>query len=164
MTTDRYVTPTKIVQVPESLLLGPDEKPIVADDILEVVGTGGRQVKVLSITADAEGNILVQENFRISPDMIGCRYQEPRVLIDMAPEDARGLLAFYAMHSDTDQVGEQTHSFARPVFAELEGELAQEPIEETATFSQMLAGAGEDEEPPKITRRQRHAIAQEPEE
>lgn len=121
MTDDRFVTPQRVVQIPEALLTD-EEKPVLAGDVLPL-RDGGRQVKVLDITPDRNGGILVQEIYRVTAEEISCRYQEPRVVVDMPPEAAKGLLAFYEKNFSSKDYGEETRAFARPIFDDIAGKM-----------------------------------------
>jgi len=106
--------------VPEALLTIEGSKPVIANDVLPILGEPGRNVQVLDITLDPDGGLLVQEVYRIDPARIGCVYQEPRFIMDMQPEEADELLDFLRRHTTDKDAGEQTVTFARPIFKEMD--------------------------------------------
>ena len=54
----------------------------------------GRQVKVIHGVPDDQGQLLVQENFKVAPEAVGCTYQPPKVVVEYTLEEATALMKF----------------------------------------------------------------------
>jgi hypothetical protein len=87
----RHDIMSQVTNVPATLLR--DGKPVIKGDLLDI--GNGRQVKVMDITPDSAGGILVTENYRTTPEALGCVLVPEKVVMELSPDEAKDFLSQY---------------------------------------------------------------------
>lgn len=106
-----------VVNIPTTVLL--NGVPIVDGDLLTYSDGSGRQIKVLSAEPDENNGILVQENYRADPTLLGCTIQPSRVHLDLSPEEAAAILKLANSFQQQQPVSDDTKQLAKAALADL---------------------------------------------